>query len=119
MPGWTYGASSSVARDDEGQVRVAGLAQRGGHADRDRVRLGAGGKIGGGPQFARRHQASHRLGGHVQDVALAAVDHVHFFVHRVDPDHVETGLGKHHRQRQAHVAQAQNGHPGGFGLQFC
>ena len=85
---------------------------------RDGVGLGAGGEIAGGAQPAGLDQAGDRLGGHVQDVALAAVDHLDLFVHRVDADHLETGLGENARQRQADVAQSQDGDGGGFIVQL-
>ena len=94
-------------RDDKGQVRVAGLAQRGRHADADRIRLQAGGKIGGGAQFAGIDQARHLLGWNIHHVAFAAVDALDLFGDRVDPDDLETGFGKDDRQRQADISQAQ------------
>ena len=52
-------------------------------------------------------------------VAVAAVDPLDLFGDRVDADHVEAGLGEHDRQRQADIAQAQHGHPGGLSVGQC
>ena len=54
-------------------------------------------------------QRSHRRGGHVLVVRLAAVDGIHLAAVQVDADDALAGFGKDHRQRQPDVAQPDDG----------
>jgi hypothetical protein len=97
---------------DEGQVWVTGLAQRGGHADADCIGCFQAGKITGGIQPAGCHQAGHLFGRHVLDVAFTPADRIHLALVRVNAGNVKAGFGEGHRQGQAYVAQAQYGNLG-------
>ena len=70
--------------DNKGQVRVAGVAQRGRHTDADRIRTAEPGEIGGRLQATIFHQAGNRFGWYIHDIALAAVDRIYFSLDRVN-----------------------------------
>ena len=97
--------------DDVGDVGVAGLAQRGGDADGDRVALGQDGEVGPGREaVAERGQ---RLVRHVFNVRRTAIDAVDARLVEVDAADPEAGLGEDDGQRQADVAQADDADGGG------
>ena len=64
------------------------------------------------------NQAGQPFAGYIHDITAALVNQVHFFSNRVNPDHFEAGLGKHHRQGQSHVSQTQDAHNRTFILEL-
>ena len=91
--------------DDVRQVRIAGLAQRGRHADVDRVDTGQRGEIGRRREQAGLDRRPHVGGGHVGDVGLAAQDGRDPLAVDVEADRRHPGAGEGSDQRQADVAE--------------
>ena len=108
MPRCRQGAMESTAALDVGDVRVPRLAQRRGHADVDAVDLGQAREVGRGLQQARLDHRRQLRRRHVDDVALAAVDGLDLLRQQFEAEHLETGLGVGHRQRQPHVTQSHH-----------
>ena len=65
---------------DEGHVRVAGFAQRRGHADGDRVNFVEGRIFSRGADVSVIDVLAQLGVADIRDIALAAVDHLHFFL---------------------------------------
>jgi len=89
-------------------VRFFLVVERGRHAYRDAIRLGEAREIGGRrkePGFAER---SHVFGGDVRDVASAPVQRLYFFVVGVEPKHAKPASAELQRQRQSHIAHADD-----------
>ncbi len=108
------GGDSFSGADNEGKIGVTGVAQRGGHADSHRVHLLEHGVIGRPSQSAISDQFFDHIRGHVQDIALAAVEHVHLFFDRIDTDHVKARGRKNGGKWQPNVTHSQYRDAGGF-----
>jgi len=100
-------------RDDERHVRVALLAERGRHADVDRVAALEHREVGGRDEPLFGHQRAHIRGGDVLDVRAALVQLLHPLLVDVDAEHLEAGLRQLHGERQTHIAEADDGELGG------
>ena len=102
----------SAGVDDVGQVRLARLAQRRRHADDDGVGLGEAARIGGGLETAAADQLGDALGADVADVAFAAVELGDLVGVDVEAEHGIAAPGEGLGQRQADVAESDDGDTG-------
>ena len=94
---------------DVGDVRLAVLVQRRGHADDDGLDIGADREVVGGAEVAAPDLLGDALGGDVLDVALAGVHGLHLAAIHVDARNIHPRTGELQAERQAHVTQANNG----------
>ena len=93
---------------DQREVRLAVGVQRRRQADDVGVAVLRRGVVGRGADEALVDHGLERLAGDVLDVAAAGVDLVAARGHGLDADDLDAGLGEHHGQRQADVAQADD-----------
>ena len=91
--------------DDEAEVRVAGLVERRGHADRDGVAAREHGVVGGGAEAARRNEARDVFGRYVGDVGLALGEELRLGRVHVEADDGVAGIGEADGEGQADVAE--------------
>jgi hypothetical protein len=89
----------------EGEVRVAGLPERRGHADVHDVQAGDVPVVGRAAQVPRLDHLAQFLVGNVGDIAVPAVDAGDLVGIDVDAPHVEPAAGELGGQRKADVAQ--------------
>ena len=102
--------------ENEGHVRVAGLAERGGDADGDGIHFLQDGEICAGSELTGLHQGQQPLGGDIGDVAFPCLQGSHLARVGVDAGDLETGFGEYDRQGQTDIAHAKDGNaclPGG------
>ena len=98
-------------RHDVGQVGRAGLRQRGGDADRQRVEGRDHGVVGRGLELAV--DAVVALGRDVDEVRALGADVLDALAVEIDADDLEAGFGEGHGQRQAGIAEAHDAHARG------
>ena len=103
-------------RDDVAQVRVLGLAERRGHADRDRVALGEARHVRRGDDPAVRRERRQLRRGHVADVAVARVHAVGDRGAHLEPEDLVAGLGDLDGEREPDVPEADHADDGGLVL---
>ncbi len=93
---------------DEGEVGVAVASDGRGHADQDRVGVLHAGEVGGRLQLAAVHGGPHHVGADIADDLLGAVDRGDPSLADVEAQHLEAGADARERERQAHIAQADD-----------
>ncbi len=94
--------------DDVRDIRVLGLRQRCRHADRDPIHVRQPTHVAGRLDLAGAHQGGKIRSIDIADARDARVHRVYDTPARVKPDYLVTGSGNLHRQRQAHVPQANH-----------
>ena len=102
-------------RDDERDVRLLALPERGGDADDEGIRLPDLIELRGGEQPALRDQRRQRFGGDIAQIGLPAVEPGHALQIDVNATHGEAGLGELHGEREPHVAQPDHLDPSRLG----
>jgi hypothetical protein len=114
LPWPQAGADGPGRRRDEAQVGVTRRRQGGRDADQDRVRLTEAVEI------VRRVEVvpcpADRFAGDVADEALAALEFRDFYWISVEPQDEDLFAGKGQRQRETHIAQANDSDANAFRL---
>ena len=105
--------------NDVRDIRIAGLAQRRGHADVDAVSGADDGRVGGCQDPSSFHLGAEARGGDVGHVRFAAADHLDLGGVDLQAGYLEAGLGKAHRQWQADVAEPDDANVGAAIFDTC
>lgn len=96
---------------DVAQIRLAVFIERGGHADDQGVGFGGPGEISGG-LAAGLAGGGDAVGGDMFDIALAGVDFFNLAGVNINAQYLEADTAEAQQQRQADIAQADNGDGG-------
>ena len=96
------------ALDDEAHVRLQVMVERGRHADDHGIGLAQTAHVVAGLVDFLLPELADSLRGNVLDEGLAPVEHVNLGAVNVKPDRAQPRLGEEQRQRQAHVALADD-----------
>ena len=94
---------------DVGDVRLAVLVQRRGHADDDGLDAGADREVVRRAEVPAPDLLGDALGGDVLDVALAGVHGLHLAAIHVDARNIHPRAGELQAERQPHVTQSNDG----------
>lgn len=103
---------------DVGHVGLALGGERCRHADEDGVGLVQPREVGGGGEEPGAGHGGDAVGAQVLDVALAAREAGGLVGVHVEAEDADAPLHEGHGQGQAHVAEADDAHRGGLGVNF-
>ena len=100
---------------DVGKIRLEVMVERSGNTEDDGIGLGDAEEIGGGVELATSEGRRNVGSGDVLDITLTTQEMELFGFIDVEADHTEPGAGIGEQQRQADIAETDNGDGGGLG----